>query len=246
MLEVAGRYKLRAARGDKLDDARIGYYRGDSLPIAVGAFFAGLAGVAGYVVLHTAIIGATGALSLVGVGIGFVAGAAIGAIAGYASQPKPGQDKEDVAPLKYGHLGNCGEWARALRLSMKCAGLKNARWVAADNNPGKDFSEKHSGTYTTTILTDGPDPNLERPNSWEFFDAFMALTDKTQRWDGLPVDKWINNPAFRDKKKFIKDSDGNARAWRCGSCNTINGWNARNCIKCQAMSPLPPSPPLAR
>src|ERR1700674_832602 len=242
MREVAQRNNLRPATGSRLNDLRIGYYRGDrealkklALGAAVGvALFSGVGalalgatklGLAGIALLDFTVRAAGGGLLLGGAG---------GWFGGKKLQPTPHQDREDVAPLKYGGLGNCGEWALALQAAMQCAGIFSQR-VAADDDPGKKFSEKHSGTYTTIIV---PDPtDVQRADKWKFFDMFMDLSVPNKPWVGVNAEQWMNN--FPGKKAFIKDADGNVKAWRCSSCGTINARNASNCRKCKAVSSLP-------
>jgi hypothetical protein len=169
-----------------------------------------------------------------------VGGALIGAIGGYLSQPKAGDDREDCASLKFGKLGNCGDFATAMRAAMQCAGV-SASIVAADNSPGKEFSPGHAGTYTTVVV---PDPNdasmLQQPEKWKYFDLFMQLTSKDKTWSDIGSETWMNN--FPNKKSFIKEyGSHNVKAWRCAGCGTINGWSVGICRSCRAKSPLPSS-----
>jgi hypothetical protein len=239
MREVAKLHNLRAASGGdvhqgSLDEWRIGYYRGQRGPLLRAVGVSALAGAA---------IGGAASRSLIGAGVGFLGGGILGAIAAYRNQPKPGDDREGCPPLKFGGLGNCGDWAIAMQAALRCAGV-DSKIVAADDSPDTAFSEGHEGTFTTVIV---PDPNdaalLQHPEKWKYFDMYMHLseTEKGVTWAGIGSEQWMGN--FGDNKKdFIKELGGShaVKAWRC-ACGTINGWSAVTCRTCKAGSPLPPA-----
>jgi hypothetical protein len=232
MQQVASSHNLRAGNGWPLDEYQIGTYRGQS-----GIFWSAIAGTAAVGVG----LGAVTTRTLVGSLVGGVGGAVVGAIGAYFAKPPPaGPDNESCASIKFGKLGNCGEYAVAMRKAMECAGV-NASIVAADDSPKKEFSDYHGGTYTSVITAEPNDAGmLQHPEKWTVYDLYEQLRDKEKKiWSDIGTEGWMNN--FDKSKKFIKDFSGhNVKAWRCDGCGTINGFTAGVCRKCGIQSPLPP------
>jgi len=155
-----------------------------------------------------------------GAALGFVGGGILGA---WASRLFFEVEPEETNSLKLTGIGHCGEWSIAFRRVLICAGVRQAKMVYADNDPGAMPSPGHGGTDTAVVIKDDDGKNRifdiyremynslneNSPSQRSGFSNYPMTGGDVQPYDTLDsVRKWLTWQEAMGRK-VIKDNQGN-------------------------------------